>query len=468
MKYIEVKNFVVKLRAYPTKEQAEKIDKAIYGVGVAYNVTAKNITECNPDVTKPKKDREGFIEPNFPACSNKKWLDWLVSHYPVIGDVPRGALSSSAYGVFTDLKRAYKTFHPEKIPHVQAKTKTGMPKFRRNGEPVWEKTNKSIEVSCEKWKPERYTRKHPRTSFTVQTGSSAFRFSPDSKTVYVGVTNMGKVKCRGWRHDLRYGQGDCTFQEFYRRKENVKKAFGVTVSKDNCGDYWITVKLQTVWKPVKEKSKRVPIGIDVGIKDIAITSDGKKYGNEKFKYAVRKHKKQLNRMLSRRQGWANIKFREAHQDNKDLKPSKNYESTKLKLAKLERKVARRRENRNHVATMDIVSRSNFIGIESLNVKGMMKNRRLTNALSDAAMYDVLSKLQYKANWNGIPVQAIGRWVPSSKTCHVCGYKKKDLKLKNRDWICPSCGTHLDRDINAALNILAFAQKDYEEQILKTE
>ena len=468
MKYIEVENFVVKLRAYPTKEQAEKIDKALFGIRAAYNITAWHITQGTPGVTKPDKKDENIRWPNFSGCMKKEWLDWLRSTNPSIEDVPSGALSSSVYGIFGDMIKAWETFHPEKIPHVQARTKTGALKFKKNGNPVWEKTDKPVKVPCDKWKPEYYSNKKPRTSFTVQTGSSAFRFSPDSKAVYVGVTNMGKIKCRGWRHDLRYGQGDCTFQEFYRRKENVKKAFGVTVSKDNCGDYWITVKLQTVWKPVKDNPKRVPIGIDVGIKDIAITSDGKKYGNEKFKYAVRKHKKQLNRMLSRRQGWANIKFREAHQDNKDLKPSKNYESTKLKLAKLERKVARRRENRNHVATMDIVSRANFIGIESLNVKGMMKNRRLANALSDAAMYDVLSKLQYKANWNGIPVQAIGRWVPSSKTCHVCGYKKKDLKLKNRDWTCPNCGTHLDRDINAALNILAFAQKDYEEQILKTE
>ena len=465
--YIKVDNFVIKMRAYPTKEQAEKIDRAIYGIGVAYNMTAKSMMECNPEITKPNKKKENFIEPNFSACCNKKWLDWLSSHYPAVRDVPRGALSSSAYGIFTDLKRAYDTFHPEKIPHVQARTKTGIPKTRRNGEPVWEKTSKPMKVSCENWKPYLYNKKNPRTSFTVQTGSTAFKFSPDSKAVYIGVTNMGKIKCRGWRHDLRFGQGDCTFKEFYGKKENAK-AFGVTVSKDSCGDYFIVVKLQTVWKPTKAKPKRIPIGIDVGVKDIAITSDGAKFGNEHFKDAVKGHKKRLNRMLSRRQGWSNIKFREAHKADKSLQPSKNYESTKLKLAKLERKVARRRENRNHVATMDIVSRASFIGIESLNVKGMMKNHKLANALADAAMYDVLSKLQYKANWNEIPIQAIGRWVPSSKTCHVCGYKKKDLKLRHREWTCPECGTHLDRDFNAAINILNFARKDYEEQLEKTE
>lgn len=141
---------------------------------------------------------------------------------------------------------------------------------------------------------------------------------------------------------------------------------------------------------------------------------------------------------------------------------KGYEHTKLKLAKLERKVARRRENYNHNVTAEIVNKASFVGIESLNVKGMMSNRHLAYALSDAAMYDVLSKIKYKADRQGIPVVEIGQWEPSSQLCHVCGYQNKKVKNLNvRDWTCPQCGAHHDRDINAAINILNMAKKNVE-------
>ena len=241
--------------------------------------------------------------------------------------------------------------------------------------------------------------------------------------------------------------------------ESRKKVFGVTVSKDNCGDYWLVVKLQTVWLPDKaSEKKKVPIGVDVGIKDIAITSEGQKYENKHFARSMKRKKRRLNRKVSRRQGWSNIKFREAHKKDKELKPSKGYERSKLKLAKLERKIARRRENYNHNVTLDIVQSASFIGIESLNVKGMMANHHLAYALNDAAMYDVLSKLKYKSEWRHVPVKEIGQWEPSSKTCSVCGYKRKNLSLSVREWTCPECGSHHDRDVNAAINIRNFALK----------
>ena len=454
-KYEMVDNFVIKLRAYPNKEQAEKIDAILNGLRVAYNVTAYEISNGNPLLTHPGKKDETVLWPDFPKCMKKDWLNCLRENHEVVKCVPATSLSSSVYGVFKDMEKSYKNFHPE-IVGKQAKTKTGKPKTHKDGTPVWEKSKNAVELPVGKWKPEYYSKKKPRRLFAVQTNCSKFIFKKNSKTVYIGITNIGLVKTRGWRFDIRFGDTpEQTFEEFYK---NSDKAFGVTVSKDNCGDYWICVKLQTVWKPTKEKEIHVPIGIDAGIKDIAITSEGVKYPNYKFARQEKKHKRRLNRKLSRRQGWANIEFREAHDKNKELKPSKRYERTKIKLAKLERKIARRRENWNHFASIDIVSGAEFIGIESLNVKGMMKNKHLAYSLTDAAMYDFLNKVSYKANWAKVPIQKIGTWEPSSQTCHICGYVNKAVKSLNvRDWTCPECGTYHDRDVNAAINILNWAK-----------
>ena len=423
--YIRVDNFVVKCRAYPNKEQQEKIDRILKGLHVAYNVTAWEMTHGNEQVSKKSKKDETASFPDFSACMKKEWLDYLRENHEIVREVPATSLSSSCYGIFgKDLKKA------------------------------WESKKK---LPCEKWKPIYYSANKPRTSFTVQTMASGFVFDAEHPNIVrINISNVGKIKVRGWRNDIKYGEKpDQTFEEFYKNK---KKGFGVTVSKDNCGDYYMVVMLQSVWKPDWTKEKTVPIGIDVGIKDIAIRSDGTKYENKHFKRIEKRRKRRINRKLSRRWGWTNEVFREEHSNDPDVHTSKSYDRTKLKMAKLERKIARRRENYNHFVTKDIVSESNFVGIESLNVTGMMKNHHLAYALSDAAMSDVLSKLKYKSDWNHVPLQEIGRWEPSTKTCSVCGYKNKKITLAVREWTCPECGTHHDRDINAAKNILAMAQK----------
>ena len=453
--YIKVDNFVVKLRAYPNKEQREKIDRILQGIKIAYNVTAYEITKGNEAVTKVRKE-DGSRWPDFKGCKNKKWLNYLRANYPIVNAIPSTSLSTN-YGIFVDMEKSWLNFHPIKIPKEQEKTKTGKPKFNKKGEPIWKKTEEPVRLPCDKWKPEYYSNKKPRTSFTVQTKHTGFFFSDESKSVYIRINGVGKVKCRGWRYDLRFGDvPEYTFKEFFA---NTNKGFGVTVSKDNCGDYWAIVKLQTVWLSDKKSENKKEIGVDVGVKDIAITSDGKKYENKHFARNEKKKKRLLNRKLSRRQGWANIKFREEHKKDKTIKPSKRYEKTKLKLAKLERKIARRRENYNNNVSIDIVRNASFIGIESLKVSGMMQNKKMSYALADAAMYSVLSKIKYKSAWRNIPVKEIGRYDPSSQTCSSCGYINKEVKnLDVREWTCPKCGAHHDRDINAAINIRNFAYK----------
>ena len=160
--------------------------------------------------------------------------------------------------------------------------------------------------------------------------------------------------------------------------------------------------------------------------------------------------------MSRRQGSSNEEFRDGYKQNKDMIVSKTYQRTQLKLSKLHRKIARKRENYNHNITTKIINTYSFIGIETLNVTGMFRNRHLSNALSDAAMGEILSMLKYKAEWYDRIIQPISQWSPSSKRCSCCGYIRPKLGLHIREWQCPKCGTIHDRDVNAAINILYYA------------
>ena len=461
MQYIKVNNYSMKCRLYPNKTQQKKIEDILYGLRVAYNTTAYEMTQKNSMICNPGKKDPDSMWPDPGKAWKKQWLDELREKHEIVNCIPPSALSGKNGIMLGNLKKSYENFHPD--TDVQAKTRTGKPKFTKSGKPVMKKTEKPVEVSCDRWKPTYYSNKHPKMSFFIQVEGKKFSFPEGSKSVKVdiGTTKksgsmfgFGQMKIRGWRFDLLYGEDQkSTFMDCFSDKK-----LSVFISKDKVGDYYISVRLPEVWLPVKSAEKQTELGVDVGVHDIAITSDGVKYENKKFAAQEAKHKKALNKRLSRRQGWSNIKFREAHKENKNLVPSKRYEETKIKLAKLERKIARRRENYNHCVTADIASRASFVGIESLSVKDMMQNKHMANALSDAAMYDVLSKLKYKMERQDKDIYQIGRWNPSSQLCHVCGYQNKKVKDTSiRDWTCPECNTWHDRDINAAINILNMAK-----------
>ena len=195
---------------------------------------------------------------------------------------------------------------------------------------------------------------------------------------------------------------------------------------------------------VEEKSKTkisedTAVGIDLGIKDYAILSDGTKYGNPKFLEKGHKHLKLLQQRFARTQ-----------------KDSNRHEAMRLKVAKEFRKIANRRSDFLHKLSTDLISRFDTICLEDLNVECMMKNHHLANNIQSAAWSEFVRQLEYKTEWEGKNIVFIGRFEPSSKTCSKCGYIKSDLKLSDREWICPICGEHHDRDVNAAINIRDFA------------
>lgn len=426
--YYYLENYTMKCRLYPNNETSAKIDHIFDGIRSAYNTTLYELVTNKTNAKKSSKSENYY--PDFSAMMKKAWLDELREMRPIVKDVPAGALNSMRMGIFArDMKKA------------------------------WESQGRH---SIDFWKPKYYSNARPRRSFTVQVCLSSIKETDNSHVFKINIPKVGLVKVRGWNKDSRF-DSELSKTLIDYAKENPKKRIFITVSKDSCNDYYISFVLSGVYKLLKNvPDEKVELGVDVGIKDIAILSDGAKYENKKFKNGkngeVQKHRKILCRRLSRREGFKNEEFRAMRKSNKELQPSKTYMRTSLKLAKLERSVTRKRLDYNNNITTDIVRKSSFIGIESLTVKGLFRNRHLANALSDAAMYAVLNMIKYKSEWYDVVCQPIDRWTPSSKECNVCGYKNKDMTLSVRSWVCPECGTYHDRDVNAAKNILKYAKE----------
>ena len=211
----------------------------------------------------------------------------------------------------------------------------------------------------------------------------------------------------------------------------------LTVSRDKCGEYWCSIVVETAeeMKPKAKVSEATAVGVDLGIKDYAILSDGTKLGNPKFFERNQRRLKLLQQRFARTQ-----------------KGSNRHEVMRLKVAKQYRKITNSRNDFLHKLSTDVVNRFDTICLENLNIDGMLKNHNLAKGIQSASWGEFVKQLKYKAEWGGKNVVFIGRFEPSSKTCSKCGYIKSDLKLSDREWVCPICGEKHDRDINAAKNI----------------
>ena len=220
-----------------------------------------------------------------------------------------------------------------------------------------------------------------------------------------------------------------------------------TISKTPSGKYFVSVLCDTDIALMPMSGREV--GVDLGLKDLTILSNGIKFDHPEQQLAKTKQllKKQQVKLSRKTCG------------------SNNYESTRIALAKKYEKISNIRNNYYHNISKYLVSNYDAIYVEDLNVSGMLKNRKLSRKIAESAWSTLSSMIEYKCNWYGKTYYRINRWCPTSKTCSSCGHKLDKLDLRTREWCCPECGIIHDRDINAAMNIKNTGQMDLYDKLI---
>ena len=245
----------------------------------------------------------------------------------------------------------------------------------------------------------------------------------DYTTYHLSLANIRNIK---FRCNEKYAQ--------YLQKHhgNIRQA---TLTRLPCGEYYLSILVDgDLTHKVKETKSAV--GIDLGIKDFVITSDGEVFENLHFKKSENNKIKRLQRQISRKE-----------------KGSNNRNKARIKLAKEYKKINDRKQYYLHQVTNALINENQVICMEDLNVKGMMRNHKLAESISEMNFGEFRRMLEYKTKWYGRTVVYVDRFYPSSKTCNHCGYINKQLKLSDRQWVCPQCREVIERDYNAACNIL---------------
>lgn len=209
----------------------------------------------------------------------------------------------------------------------------------------------------------------------------------------------------------------------------------ITVSKDSANRYFVSILIQEEIEQLPKVNQ--DIGIDLGLKTFAVTSTGSQYPGPKYTQKYEQKLAKAQRQLSRKE-----------------KGSKNREKARLKVAKIHAKISDSRRDFLHKLSTKLVRENQTITCETLAVKNMVKNRRLSKAVSDASWSEFLDMLAYKSEWYGRELVQLDQWYPSTQLCSSCGYRNQNLDLSDRTWTCPQCSVFHDRDINAAKNIKA--------------
>ena len=278
-------------------------------------------------------------------------------------------------------------------------------------------------------------------------GFPTFKSKRNSKQSYRTTHRGGKADVLDNKHIKLPKLGKVKTKRFDMPK--VYKIFNITVEKTKTNKYWASICVETEVQPLPKTGKQV--GFDLGLIDLLIGSDGTRFERPKFDYLYKDKLTKEQRKLSKMR----TKLERA---NLNLDECKNYQKQKHRVAKLYEHVANSAKDFNHKLSRKLVDKYDFIAMEDLNVSGLLKNHKLAYSIADVRWSQLLNFIQYKCNWYGKEFRQVDRFYASSKICSCCGTYHKDIvnSLSVREWTCPDCGVHHDRDVNAAKNILTQA------------
>lgn len=356
----------IEIRLYPTKAQANMINKNIGAARIAYNTM----------LYRKKMHYEETKE-----SLNVKPAD-LYEEYPWMKEVDSRAVTSA----YMDLNSAYNNW----FNGLKKKTKQVFkaPKFKK--------------------------KEHKGSYRNTSMPSEPERLFRNGK-IFIPMLKLTSFRSCGLDISI------------------IRKIRNLTIKRTNSGKYFCSICCDCEIQEYEYTGE--VIGLDLGIKDLVIDSNGNKYSNSKYQSKTEKKIKHLQKIYS-----------------KKMKGSKKQEKARLKLAIAHEKLCNKRKDNLHKITTKLIKENDIICIENLNVKGMAKNHHLAKAIQDASFGTLVNMLKYKAAWHNRQIIEIGRFYPSSKLCSNCGHRMNYMGLEIREWTCPSCHTLHDRDINAAINI----------------
>ena len=363
----------IKIRLYPNTTQAIQINRLLGCYRVVYNQCLNRKIKSYEEnkISENQTSLGHFIHHELLKDDNFVWL--------------REQNTKVLKQAVIDMLDAYKRFF---------KQHTGYPKF---------KSKKDNKQSC-RFELGAISKKNIYTNYKLS------------------LANIKNVKFRCNKKYAEYLQ---------KHKANIRQA---TLTKLPCGEYYLSILVDGDLTH-KVKESHYTIGIDLGVKDFIVTSDGEVFNNLHFKKSESNKIKRLQRQLSRK-----------------VKDSNNRNKVRIKLAKVYKRITDKKQYYLHQVSNYLIDENQVICMEDLNVSGMLKNHKLASSIQEMSFYEFKRMLEYKANWYGRKLVFVDRFYPSSKTCNHCGYVNKKLKLSDRQWVCPNCGEIIERDYNAALNI----------------